>query len=50
VVKKKRVINHISYICYLSHIELMKVEDAIQDESWINAMYEKLSQFTRNDV
>jgi hypothetical protein len=28
----------------------MKVEDVIQDESWINAMHEKLNQFTRNDV
>jgi len=50
VVKKKKGYKSCLIICYLSHIELMKVEDAIQDESWINAMYEKLSQFTRNDV
>ena len=27
-------------ICYLSQIKPKKVENALQDESWINTMYE----------
>ena len=39
-----------SYSCYLSQVEPTKVEDAPQDESWVEAMHEELFQFQRNDV
>ena len=42
--------NFISYSCYLSQVELTKVEDALQDESWVEAMHDELHQFQRNDV
>ena len=46
----KCVANFVSYFCYLSHVEPTKVEDAIQDESWIKAMHDELLQLQRNDV
>ena len=46
----KCVANFVSYSCYLSQIELIKVEEAIQDESWVKAMHNELLQFQRNDV
>ena len=42
--------NFISYSCYLSQVEPAKVEDALQDESWVEAMHNELHQFQRNDV
>ena len=33
-----------SYSCYLSQVELAKVEDALQDESWVEAMPDELHQ------
>jgi hypothetical protein len=44
------VVNQVSYNCYLSQFELKKVEEALQDESWVAAMHDELHQFTRNDV
>ena len=46
----KCVANFVSYFCYLSQVEPMKVEEAIQDESWVEAMHDELLQFQRNDV
>ena len=37
-------------MCYFSQVEPKKVEEALQDESWINVMHEELNRFTRNDV
>ena len=37
-------------MCYVSQVEPKKVEEALQDESWINVMHEELNRFTRNDV
>ena len=42
--------NFVSYSCYLSQVEPTKVEDALQDESWVEAMHNELHQFQRNDV
>jgi hypothetical protein len=44
------VANQVSYNCYLAQIEPKKVDEALQDESWVSAMHEELHQFTRNDV
>ena len=46
----KCVSNFVSYSCYLSQVEPTKVEEALQDESWVEAMHDKLLQFQRNDV
>jgi hypothetical protein len=47
---RNRVVNQVSYNCYLSQFEPNTVEEALQDESWIAAMHDELHQFTRNDV
>ena len=46
----KCVANFVSYSCYLSQVEPTKVEEAFQDESWVEAMHDELLQFQRNDV
>ena len=46
----KYVANFVSYSCYLSQVESTKVEEALQDESWVEAMHDELLQFQRNDV
>ena len=46
----KCVANFVSYSCYLSQVEPTKIEEALQDESWVEAMHDELLQFQRNDV
>ena len=46
----KYVANYVSYSYYLSQVEPSKIEDALQDESWVEAMHDELHQFQRNDV
>ena len=46
----KCIANFVSYSCYLSQVEPTKVEDALQDESWVEVMHDELLQFQRNDV
>ena len=46
----KCVANFVSYFCYLSQVEPTKVKEALQDESWVEAMHDELLQFQRNDV
>ena len=46
----KCVANFVSYSCYLSQVEPTKVEEALQDERWVEAMHDELLQFQRNDV
>ena len=46
----KCVANFVSYSYYSSQVEPTKVEDALQDESWVEAMHEELLKFQRNDV
>ena len=46
----KCVANFVSYSCYLSQVEPIKVEEALQDERWVEAMHDELLQFQRNDV
>ena len=46
----KYVANFVLYSCYLSQVEPTKVEEALQDESWVKAMHDELFQFQRNDV
>ena len=46
----KCVANFVSYSCYLSQVEPTKVEEALQDESWVKAMHDEVLRFQRNDV
>jgi hypothetical protein len=40
----------VTYNCYLTQFEPKKVKEALQDDSWVTAMHDKLHQFSRNDV
>ena len=42
--------NHVTYHCYLAQFKPKNVEEALQDENWIQSMHEELNQFVRNDV
>ena len=46
----KLLANHVTYHCYLAQFESKKVEEALQDENWVESMHEELNQFVRNDV
>ena len=46
----KCVANFVSYSCYLSQVEPTKVEEALQDESWVEAMHDELLQFQKKNV
>ena len=46
----KLLANHVTYHCYLAQFEPKRVEEALQDENWIESMHEELNQFVRNDV
>ena len=39
-----------SYPRYLSQVKPTKVEEALQDENWVEVMHDELLQFQRNDV
>ncbi|GJW47238.1 putative ribonuclease H-like domain-containing protein [Tanacetum coccineum] len=36
---------HCLFACFLSQVEPKKISDALEDESWVNAMQEELMQF-----
>ena len=38
----KYITNFVSYSCYLSQVEPTKVEEALQDEIWVEAMHDEL--------
>ena len=42
--------NHVTYHCYLAQFEPKRVEEALQDENWVESMHEELNQFVRNGV
>jgi hypothetical protein len=44
------VANQVTYNCYLAQFQPKKVDEALQDDSWIAAMHDEFHQFTRNDV
>ena len=46
----KCVANFMSYSCCLSQVEPTKVEEALQDESWVETMHDELLQLQKNDV
>jgi hypothetical protein len=44
------VANQVTYNCYMAQFEPKKVEEALQDDSWVTAMHDELHQFSRNNV
>ena len=46
----KLLVNHVTYHCYLAQFEPKKVEEALQNENWVESMHEELNQFMWNDV
>ena len=44
------ITNHVTYHCYLAQFEPKRVEEALQDENWVDSMHEELNQFGRNYV
>ena len=44
------IVNHVSCHCYLAQYEPKRVEEALQDENWVDSMHEELNQFVRNDI
>ena len=50
VTTRKRLANFCEHHLFVSCIETLKVEDALDDPNWVEAMHEELNNFTRNDV
>ena len=48
--RSQKLASFIAYHSFVSCYEPTKVEEALQDPYWINAMYEELNNFTRNEV
>jgi hypothetical protein len=38
------------HFSFVSFIQLKKIEEALRDVDWVNAMHEELNNFTRNQV
>ena len=38
------------HFSFVSSIEPKKIEEALKDVDWVNAMHEELNNFTRNQV
>ena len=47
---KSRLANFCEHYSFISSIEPLKVEEALQDPDWVNAMHEELHNFERNQV
>jgi hypothetical protein len=45
---RSRLTPFCGHFSFVSFIEPKKIEEALRDVDWINAMHEKLNNFTRN--
>ena len=45
-----RLANFCEHYSFISSIEPLKVEQALEDPDWVNAMHEELHNFERNEV
>ena len=50
VTTRKRLVNFCEHHSFVSCIEPLKVEEALDDPDWVEAMHEELNNFTRNEV
>ena len=48
--QSQKLASFIEHHSFVSCFEPTKVEEALQDLDWINAMHEDLNNFTRNEV
>ena len=48
--RSKKFASFIEHHSFVSCIEPTSVEEALKDPDWVNAMHEKLNNFTRNQV
>ena len=48
--RSQKLASFIAHHSFVSCYEPTKIEEALQDPDWINAMHEELNNFTRNEV
>ena len=48
--RSQKLTSFIAHHSFVSCYEPTKVEEALKDPDWINAMHEELNNFTRNEV
>ena len=48
--RSQKLASFIEHHSFVSCFEPTKVEEALQDPDWINAIHEELNNFTRNEV
>jgi len=47
---RSRLASFCEHFSFMSSIEQNKIEEALRDVDWVNAMHEELNNFTRNQV
>jgi hypothetical protein len=47
---RSRLASFCKHFSFVSSIELNKIDEALKDVDWVNAMHEKLKNFKRNKV
>ena len=47
---RSRLASFCEHFSYVSSIEPKKIEEALMDIDWVNAMHKELNSFTRNQV
>jgi hypothetical protein len=47
---RSKLVSFCEYFSFVSFIESKKIEEALRDVDWVNAMHEELNNFTRNQV
>ena len=47
---RSRLVSFCEHFSFVSSIEPKKIEEALMDVDWVNAMHEELNNFTRNQV
>ena len=47
---RSRLASFCEHFSFVSSIELKKIEEALMDDDWVNALHEELNNLTRNQV
>ena len=47
---RSRLASFCEHFSFVSSIEPKKIDEALKDVDWVNAMHEELNNFTRNQV